>query len=390
MIDFLCKHFVKDYQNLNEPSVRESYGKLAGVVGILSNALLCVLKILVGVISGSIAIIADGINNLADASSSVITLVGFKLSSMPEDEEHPYGHARIEYISGMIVSVLVVVIGVELVKSSIGKIMHPEPLDFSISIIIVLLLAIVIKIAQAMFNVSIGKRINSVALLATGADSRNDVISTSVVLISVIIGKLSGLQIDGYMGLIVAAFIIWSGIGLVKETMSPLLGEAPDPEMVNMIHNMALEFPGVLGLHDLVVHNYGPGKTFASLHVEVDADGDLMESHDMIDNIEKTLGQKLNIMLVCHMDPINTKDPLVAEMRDLATETAKSIEGVDNVHDLRIVPGPTHTNIIFDVVVDFDCPYTDEEIRTKFNAMAKEVNQNYFVVINIDKLYTPK
>lgn len=223
MIELLCKTFVKDYEKTTDPDVRESYGKLAGIVGIFSNIFLCIAKIAVGAFAGSIAIIADGINNLADASSSIITLAGFKLASRPESEEHPYGHARIEYISGMIVSVLIVVVGVELFKSSVEKILHPEPLEFSITIVIVLLLAIAVKIWQALFNISIGKKINSVTLAATGADSRNDVISTSVVLISVIIGKVTGLQIDGYMGCLVAAFIIWSGIGLVKETMSPLL-----------------------------------------------------------------------------------------------------------------------------------------------------------------------
>ncbi len=387
MTDFLCKRFVKNHENTKEPQVREGYGKLASVVGIISNAILCIAKILVGLISGSIAIIADGINNLADASSSVITLAGFKLSAMPEDEEHPYGHARIEYITGMIVSVLIVVVGVELIKSSTDKILHPEPLEFSWSIVIVLLLAILLKIWQAMFNIKVGKIINSVALTATGADSRNDVISTAAVLFSIIIGKMANIQIDGYMGVLVALFIIWSGIGLIKETSSPLLGEAPDPDLVAAISEMASDFDGVLGIHDLVVHNYGPGKIFASIHIEVDANGDLMESHDMVDNIERQLSKKLHIVLTAHMDPIKIDDPIVSLMNEVTTKVTDSLDGISNVHDLRVVPGPTHTNIIFDVVVNPSCKLSNKEIHQTFTDTIKAIDENYFVVINFDKNY---
>ena len=388
MNNFLCRIFVKDYENTKDPQVRERYGKFAGVVGILSNVILCAAKILVGAISGSIAIIADGINNLADASSSIITLAGFKLSSLPEDKEHPYGHARIEYISGMIVSVLIVVVGIELIKSSADKIMHPSPLEFSWSIIVVLLLAIAIKIWQALFNINIGKRINSLTLTATGTDSRNDVISTTVVLISIIVGKLTGLQIDGYMGCLVALFIIWSGIGLVKETMSPLLGEAPDPELVNAISDMALSYDGVLGIHDLVVHNYGPGRIFASIHIEVDAEADMMESHDMIDNIEREMAKKLHIEITGHLDPVRTNDPVVKKMVQLTSEVAAQIDGVSNIHDLRIVTGPTHTNVIFDTVVASNCTLSLKEIHEAFQKAVKTEGDNYFVVINFDKPYT--
>ncbi|WP_251614827.1 cation diffusion facilitator family transporter [Senimuribacter intestinalis] len=387
MTDFMCKRFVKNHENTKEPQVREGYGKLASVVGIISNAILCIAKILVGLISGSIAIIADGINNLADASSSVITLAGFKLSALPEDEEHPYGHARIEYITGMIVSVLIVVVGVELIKSSIDKILHPEPLEFSWSMVIVLLLAILLKVWQAMFNIKIGKKINSVALTATGTDSRNDVISTTAVLFSIIIGKMANIQIDGYMGVLVALFIIWSGIGLIKETSSPLLGEAPDPDLVAAISEMASDFDGVLGIHDLVVHNYGPGKVFASIHIEVDANGDLMESHDMVDNIERQLSKKLHIVLTAHMDPIKVDDPIVALMNEVTTKVTDSLDGISNVHDLRVVPGPTHTNIIFDIVVNPSCKLSNKEIHQAFTDAIKAIDENYFVVINFDKNY---
>lgn len=388
MNNFLCRVFVKDYENTKDPQVRERYGKFAGIVGILSNVILCASKILAGIISGSIAIIADGINNLADASSSIITLAGFKLSAMPEDREHPYGHARIEYISGMIVSVLIVVVGIELMKSSADKVMHPSPLEFSWTIVIVLLLAIAIKIWQAIFNINIGKRINSLTLTATGKDSRNDVVATTVVLISIMVGKVTGLQIDGYMGCLVALFIIWSGISLVKETMSPLLGEAPDPALVNAISDMALSYGSVLGIHDLVVHNYGPGRVFASIHIEVDADADMMESHDMVDNIEREMAKKLHIEITGHLDPVRTNDPVVKRMVQLTSGIAAQIDGVSNIHDLRIVAGPTHTNVIFDTVVASDCKLSAKEIHDAFQNAVETQGENYFVVINFDKPYT--
>lgn len=387
MNEFLCKTFVKDHDNVTDPKVRQSYGKFAGLVGILSNVLLCAAKIAAGIIAGSIAIVADGINNLADASSSLITLVGFKLASMPEDEEHPYGHARYEYITGMIVSILIIVVGGELLKSSVDKILHPSPLEFSWTICGVLALAIAIKIWQARFNIFVGKKINSLTLAATGADSRNDVIATSAVLISILAGHYLDLQIDGYMGVIVALFIIWSGISLVRETMSPLLGEAPDPALIDQISHMALEPAGVLGIHDLVVHNYGPGKIFASIHIEVDADGDLMESHDMVDNIERHIASSLGIEITAHLDPIRVNDPLIQKLNSITAATIKDMAGVSHVHDLRAVTGPTHTNVIFDIMVEPDCLLTSKEIHQAFTKAIRAEYPNFYVVINFDKPY---
>ena len=387
MNSFLCKLFIKDFDNCKDPKVRESCGRFAGIVGIISNVILCIGKILIGVIAGSIAIIADGVNNLADASSSLITLIGFKLSAMPEDEEHPYGHARYEYITGMIVSVLIVVVGIELLKSSIEKVLNPSPLDFSIPVVVVLALAIVIKIWQSSFNVSLGKKINSLTLIATGTDSRNDVIATTVVLISVVLGHLANIQIDGYMGCLVALFIIWSGIQLVRETASPLLGETPDEEIVEQINSLARHYDGVLGTHDLVVHNYGPGKVFASIHIEVDADGDLMASHDMIDNIEKNISKQLHIEIVAHLDPIRISDPIRNEILAVVEKTVEDIKGVTNVHDLRLVLGPTHTNIIFDVLVLDSCQLTHKDIHNRIQDAVQQMNPNYYVVINYDRGY---
>ncbi len=390
MGNFLFKTFIKNYEDVKNPQVRDSYGKLAGIVGIVSNVILCVMKLLVGWLSGSIAIIADAVNNLADASSSIITLAGFKLASMPEDEKHPYGHARIEYISGMVVSMIIILVGFELGKSSLEKIFHPQDLEFSITVVIVLILAIAIKVWQAFFNISAGKKIDSVALIATGADSRNDVIATSAVLISLIAGHFLNIQIDGYMGVLVALFIIWSGISLVKETISPLLGEAPDPELVKQIENITLSFNGVIGIHDLVVHNYGPGKIFASIHIEVDSSVDVMISHDLVDNIERKLHRDLNIFATAHMDPVDVRDPNREPLTHIIEQVIEPLEGVLNFHDMRLVPGHTHTNVIFDVVLSPDCKLDKENITSLLQDKIKEYNPSFICVINYDVSYLKK
>lgn len=387
MNEFLFRRFIKDYENVKDSKVRDNYGKMAGIVGIISNSLLCIMKILIGWISGSIAIIADGVNNLADASSSVITLVGFKLASMPEDEKHPYGHARIEYLAGMAVSVMIILVGVELGKSSLDKILHPSPLEFSWTLVIVLLIAVAIKIWQARFNISAGKRIDSLALMATGADSRNDVISTCVVLAGILFGHFTGIQIDGYLGLLVALFILWSGISLVRETVSPLLGEAPDSELVKQIAQIAKSHEGVLDIHDLTVHNYGPGKIFASIHIEVDAAVDVMLSHDLVDNIEHEIAEKLNIIVTAHLDPVDLTAPHRAEIMKIINKTIAPMEGVLNMHDLRMVSGPTHTNVIFDIVLDQNCRISEEEIKSEIEKAIHEDYPNFFTVVDFDKNY---
>lgn len=384
----LIRLFIKDYQHTENLKVRERYGKLAGAVGIVSNGLLCAMKILIGLFTHSIAIVADGINNLADASSSIITLIGFRLAAAPEDKDHPYGHARIEYITGLFISVLIIILGFQLFLSSAKKVMHPDPPEFSYLTVAILVIAIIIKIWQAVFNIGIGKKINSVALLATGADSRNDVISTGAVLISVIVGRLTGFQLDGIMGCLVALFILWSGIQLIRETSSPLLGEAPDDELVAAIADEVLSHEGVAGIHDLVVHNYGPGKIFASIHVEVDAGGNLMESHDMIDNIEHTVMENLKIHFTIHMDPVELDNPLIKDLDGVIREAISDLDGVESIHDLRLVPGPTHTNIIFDAVLSHDCKMEESEIHRIIEEKVQALNPSYFIVITFDRMYT--
>lgn len=387
-MQFLFKLFIKDYNNISNPQVRESYGKLAGIVGVLSNTLLCIIKVAAGIVTSSISIIADGINNLTDAASSVITLIGFKLAAMPEDEEHPYGHARFEYLTGLIVSIIIIFVGFSLGKSSIEKIINPSELLFSTTTIIILIIAIIIKIWQALFNFYAGKKINSTALKATAQDSRNDVISTSILLLSVILNKAFNINIDGILGLLVAIFIIYSGICLIKETSSPLLGEAPSEDLVKQIADMVLSYENVLGIHDLVVHNYGPGKVFASLHIEMDADMDVMVSHDIVDNIEREMADKLHIHFVAHMDPIKINDPIIEEVASPIKTVLSQFEGIYNMHDLRCVPGKTHTNIIFDVVRGTECTTSENIILKAVDAKVKEINQAYNVVITFDKSYT--
>ncbi len=388
LYDFLFKAFVPRWEEVRDRKVRDGYGKVAGVVGILSNLLLCGLKVAVGFLAGSIAIIADGINNLADASSSVITLVGFRLAAMPEDKDHPYGHARIEYLTSLVISGLIILVGVGLLKSSVDKIIHPTALNTDWLTVGILVIAILVKLWQAGFNRAAGRRIDSLALLATATDSRNDVISTSAVLVSVLVAMFTPWVIDGYVGALVALFIIWSGIILIRDSSSPLLGEAPDPEMVKDIVRITRSFPGVKGIHDLMVHNYGPGRIFCSLHVEVDAEEDIMKSHDMVDNIEAALKEELKIHAVVHMDPIKVGDPLVGHLHGILEDTISHLDGVSEIHDLRIVPGETHTNIIFDCVLGTECALKEDDIKQKVEQDLKKENPNYNVVITFDQHYT--
>lgn len=383
----LIKLFIKDYENTKDPKVREQYGRLAGMVGIVTNLLLSASKILVGVIAGSIAVIADGVNNLTDTVSSAITVIGFKLSSKPSDEEHPYGHARSEYLTGLIVSILIIVLGLKLLTTSIEKVADPDPLEFSIVTVLILAAAIIVKVWQAMFYVKTGAAIQSSTLKATGMDSRNDVIASSAVLAGIFIGRVTGIQLDGYMGCAVALFIIYSGFQLIKETSSPLLGKAPEPELVREIEERIMSQEGVLGIHDLVVHDYGPGRIFASVHVEVDAYGDLIQSHDMIDNIERSISRDLMLHLVIHMDPLETKDPLTNELKEKISNILSDFDGVVGFHDLRFVAGYTHSNVIFDIVVSPECKLTESFIRNHVEEQLQLLDKTYFAVINFDKSY---
>jgi len=387
MRKLLIRIFIKDYKNIKDPIVRTQYGKLAGAVGIATNLILCVSKIVIGLTVNSIAVIADGVNNLTDTASSAITLIGFHLAAKPSDVEHPYGHARFEYLAGLVVSLLIIVLGIKLFTTSVDKVIHPDPLQFNMLTVFILVLAIAVKVWQALFNVRTGEEIQSSTLKATGMDSRNDVISTGAVLISLLISRFTGLQLDGYMGCLVALFIMYSGIQLIRETSGPLLGKAPDPELVKEIEERICAHKGVLGIHDLVVHDYGPGRIFASVHVEVDAYGDLIQSHDMIDNIERTISEELKLHLVVHMDPLETRDPLTIELNEKISKILSNLDGVVGFHDLRVVAGYTHSNIIFDIVVSPECKLTENHVKTYVEEQIRLLDKTYYVVVNFDRSY---
>ena len=372
--------------------MRTAYGNLAGAVGIVCNALLCAAKLLMGTLFGSISVTADAVNNLSDASSSIITLVGFKLSAKPADKEHPYGHARIEYLAGLAVSVLIIVIGFELARTSFGKILYPTPVAFSWLTVAVLAGSIGVKLWMAMFNRTIGRRIGSATLEATATDSRNDVISTAAVLAALVLGQATHLVLDGWMGLAVALFILYSGIGLIKETVNPLLGEAPSEELARHIARKVLSYDGVLGTHDLMVHDYGPGRCFASVHVEMAAEKDVLESHDIIDNIERDFHDNDNIHLVIHYDPIQTGDRAVGTLHAWMEGQLKTISPQLSMHDFRAVRGPTHTNLIFDVVVPAGFALDDAALRARIQQLAQQKNtqeMKYYTVVTVDHSYAP-
>lgn len=388
-IRFRVKEFEKSDEDVKDPKVREKYGKKAGIAGIATNFVLMTAKISAGLIIGSIAMIADGVNNLTDFSSSLITLFGFKLSGKPEDKEHPFGHARFEYLAGLFISTIIMFLGFQLLMTSIDKIRHPEPIAFSHAVFAVLLFSIVIKIWQSKFYFKIGKKINSSTLKAAGTDSRNDVISTSAILAGFLIARFTGLMLDGYLGAAVAMFVIYSGIQLIRETSSPLLGEAADPELIEEIHSRINQYDGIAGIHDLIVHNYGPGRIFATVHIEVDAHGDLIKSHDLIDRIEKQISEDMKIHLVVHMDPVETEDEMTNMLKAKIKEIIKDYEGIEDIHDFRIVPGYTHHNLIFDIVVSPTCGMDESEIRNLISNKLNEEDEEheYYLAITFDKSY---
>lgn len=388
MVKLLGRLFIKDYQNYHNPIVRTNYGKLSGIVGIISNLLLCALKIVTGFIIGSFAYIADGINNLSDAGSSIVTLIGFKLASEPADADHPFGHQRVEYLTGLIVSFIIVAIGIILMKSSIESIINPgDGASFSIISAIILGISILIKCLQSLFYRRIGKLIDSTAILATSIDSLNDCISTGVVLIASIISLFTDLKLDGWMGCVVSIFIMISGYKLIKEAMSPLIGEKPSKELVDSIVHKVLSYPKVLGIHDLVIHSYGPGKIFATIHVEVDSEESILVTHDQMDNIEQDFREEMGINLVIHMDPIDTQDEIVQELKEEAFHILQKIDKNLNFHDFRIVKGETHTNVLFDVVVPIRYEKTDKELKELISSAFKEYDNKINTVLVIDHDY---
>jgi cation diffusion facilitator family transporter len=390
MTELLIRLFVKDSEQVSNPDVRGRYGKLSGLVGVGTNLLLFVIKFLTGFFFHSIAIMADAVNNFSDMASSLITLIGFKLSSKPADAQHPYGHARMEYISGLIVSFLVMMVGVQLVQSSFGKILRPQPTGFGFAVVAILAVSILLKLWQSAFYAKIGKKIDSTALQASSQDSRNDVLSTAAVLLGALVSRYTGLMLDGWMGLAVAVFIIVSGIRLIIDTTSPLLGLAPTKELVREIYRKIMSYQGILGLHDLNVHNYGPGRCFASVHCEVPADEDIMVSHDIIDNIERDFLKDMNIHLVIHLDPIVTGDERTNELKGVVAGIIREISPDISMHDFRVVWGTTHSNLIFDVVVPYRFRMADDQLQQTLVDRIHQMNPNYHAVVVVDHTYVPK
>lgn len=385
MTKLLLRIFVRDHGNPDSPETRSRVGVLSGIVGVICNLLLFGLKITVGTISGSVSITADAMNNLSDASSAIVTLVGFRLSAMPADENHPYGHARFEYLSGLAVSAIIVVIGFELARTSIVKILNPSPVSFSTAVLVVLLASILVKLWLSFFNTALGKKIQSSTLMATAADSRNDALSTAAVLIAALVEVFTSWQIDGVMGLLVAAFILYSGISLAKETISPLLGEAASPELREDIVAEIRSESRVLGFHDLMVHDYGPGQRFASIHVEMDQKEDPLQCHELIDDIERRCYEKHNVHLVIHYDPVITGNAEVNACHLRVEQLLQELDSRLQLHDFRMVKGEEHTNVIFDVVLPVDMKGQEQRIRQWVEEnLSKERQQNVYAVITFD------
>ena len=397
MTDFLLKIFIKDYKNIKRNKKNASstaiilgendrlrLGMLSGIVGIILNIILSVFKMIFGAITKSISIIADGENNIFDAISSIISLVGFKISGKPADDEHPFGHGRVEYVSALTLAFFILIMGVELIQSSIERFTNPETVIFSIPAVIVLILSIFAKIWLALFNRKVGKLINSVAVDAVVTDSIGDIAATTCSLIALIASKFTDFPVDGIMGIVVALIVIYAGIGIIRDTMGPLLGEPPDKETVNKLVSTVMSFDGVVGIHDLVLHSYGHSKIYGSLHAEVPAEIDILHSHDTIDLIERTVKEKLGIEVSIHMDPI-INDERTRDLKNTVNEIVSDLCSEASVHDFRIVDGPTHTNLIFDVVLPRKSKYSEQDFKNMIDANIKQIDGKYFTVINIDR-----
>ena len=387
MISLLARLFLKP-EGRDETALRKGYGILCGAVGIGLNILLFAGKFFAGTIAGSIAITADAFNNLSDAGSSFVTLLGFQLAGQKPDSDHPFGHGRIEYLSGLAVSMLIILMGFELAKSSLDKILRPASVDSSWLVIVILCVSICVKLYMAFYNRSLGKKLNAPAMLATAADSLSDSIATTAVLIATLVGRFSGLMIDGWCGILVAAFILWSGFNAAKDTVNPLLGTPPTHEFVEQIKELVMAHPAIIGIHDLIVHDYGPGRVMISLHAEVSASGNVLDLHDEIDNVESELREKLGCEAVIHMDPVVTDDGITEETRERVAALVHCIDDAINIHDFRMVAGPSHTNVIFDAVVPYGFRLTDSEVEEKIKSAVRTLDGNYFAVVKVERSYT--
>lgn len=390
MTGLLIKLFIRNREDIHDPEVRRRYGQLSGGVGIFLNFLLFSGKFFAGRLTGSIAVTADAFNNLSDAGSSVLTLVGFRLAGQKADEAHPFGHGRMEYLTGLIVSLLILLVGFEIGKSSVEKLFYPEEISFSALSVVILGFSIAVKLWLCLFNRRLGKKIGSSAMAATATDSLSDVVATSAVLLSTLADHFAGIRIDAWAGILVAIFILRAGWGAAKDTLDPLLGQSPSPELVREIEETVLDHPELLGMHDLVIHDYGPGRSMMSFHVEVPVDGDIMAIHDVVDSVERELKEKFQIAASVHMDPIVTNDELTNNTR---IRVATLVQGIDpnmTIHDFRMTAGPLHTNLIFDLVVPFGCPLSDEQVEQHVKRAVETLEGGrFYAVIELDHAFVP-
>ena len=387
MIKLLTKLFIKDHENVANAAVRRAYGTMCGLYGIFLNLLLFAGKYFAGVVSGSVAITADAFNNLSDAGSSIITLLGFAIAGKKPDLDHPFGHGRAEYLAGLALSAVIILMGFELAKSSFDKILHPDPINTGLLPALILVCSILVKFYMCLYNRSVGKKIHSAAMQATATDSLSDSVATAVVLLSMGISYFFHVNIDGYAGLLVAVFIVYAGFNAAKDTVSPLLGQAPDPEFVQQVADIVTAHPEVVGIHDLVVHDYGPGRVMVSLHAEVRGDGNIFALHDAIDTAENELKDRLGCIATIHMDPIEADNSEVSQMRTAVLAKVKELDHVISIHDFRMVPGPTHTNLIFDAVVPADYPESDEELAANIRQQIHQTWPDRYAVVTIDHSY---
>lgn len=385
MREFLVKKFIKNYEQIDDSKVREQYGVLSSIVGIFCNIILFVLKFIIGTMANSIAIISDGFNNLSDCASCIVTLFGYKMAAKPADKDHPFGHGRMEYLTSLVIAVVILFVGVELLKGSWAKIWQPKQVEFSVVAVCSVVISVLIKVWMGFFNRNLGKKINSTVMLATSKDSFNDVLATSATLIALVAALFTDAPIDGIIGIVVSVFILISGYGIIKETVDQLLGQPADPKLVNDIKNMVEETDVAIGMHDLIIHSYGPGKLIGSVHVEVDGKGDIMEIHDAIDELERNIYDELNVMITIHMDPVETDNEEINKCKALIEKIICEIDIKLSMHDFRIVSGPSHTNLIFDIVIPYECKLSEKFIKEEIDRRLKNCDKVYYTVITFDK-----
>lgn len=385
MVNFLIKTFIKNSENTENPKIHQKYGTLSSIVGIICNVLLFLIKYAMGTLSHSISIVSDAFNNLSDCAGCLVTLLGYKMASKPADKNHPFGHGRMEYLTSLIIAALIIFVGIELLKNSVEKIINPVEIRFSFAVLFSLVFSIAVKLWMAVFNAELGKKINSSVLTATAKDSKSDVIATSATLIALICSLFTALPVDGVMGLLVSVFILKSGYDIVKDTVDELLGKPADPEIINHIKEYVLKNDKIIGIHDLIIHSYGPGNMIGSCHVEVKSNESFTEVHDIVDSIEREIHNNLNILMTIHMDPIEVNDMLTNKCKKLVNNIIHSIDSSLDLHDFRIVSGESHTNLIFDLVVPFECKYSNEELKQKIDMQLSKENINYYTVIVFDK-----